>query len=259
MAGPLPPRLGGRAPGAGEVAADRLPEPRFGAQPLAHGAPADRPRAVAKLAGLARQRDASARLIDLTSRGAAGRPLSRRQSRAACPAGSSSGSPSPAPLPAIPGSWSATSRPRRSTFRCRRRSSICWRICRPAAGQLHLHLARSRRRALPVRPDRGALSRPDDGDRTGRAGLCGPASSLYRGAAVGGARHRRPAPATASGFTARFRARVKPPPRLRLPHPLPAQARARSAKARSRRCTRPSRGHVIRCHIPAAELMIASE
>ena len=45
-----------------------------------------------------------------------------------------------------------------------------------------------------------------------------------------------------------------PPIGLRLPHALPAQARRDLRRARSRRSSRSSTGHLMRCHIPIEEL-----
>ena len=67
---------------------------------------------------------------------------------------------------------------------------------RPAgqgAGDLPVHLARPRGGAVPVRPDRGALPGPGHGAWPGRDGLRRSAPPLHRGAALGGAQHRRPA------------------------------------------------------------------
>ena len=62
------------------------------------------------------------------------RPGRARSTRpAGSPAASGSGWRSPGPWPPSPTCWSATRSPRRSTSRCRARSSRCWRPCgRPA-------------------------------------------------------------------------------------------------------------------------------
>ena len=118
------------------------------------------------------------------------------------------------------------------------------------ACQLHLHLARSRRGALSLRPDRRALSRPDHGDRTVGRRLFRAASSLYRSAAVGGAQARPDRDARAFASTAK-----SPAPSIRhraASSTRAARARsARSASSRSRRCGEAQPGHSIRCHIPA--------
>ena len=89
---------------------------------------------------------------------------------------------------------------------------------------LPLHLARPRRRALPRRPHRRALPRPADGVRRRGDRLRGPAPSLHRGAALGGARRSTATSARASGSRARSRA----PPTRR-----PAASSTRAARASS--------------------------
>ena len=78
-------------------------------------------RALSRLAGLSRRqaRGAPARADRAAC---ACRSAISACGRRRCPAASSSASPSRAPSPATRGSWSATSRPARSTSRCRRRS-----------------------------------------------------------------------------------------------------------------------------------------
>ena len=93
-----------------------------------------------------------------------------------------------------------------------------------AEGLVPLHLARSRRRPLHLRPDRRALPRPPDGARAGRRRLRRPAPSVHRGAALGRAdgRRWRPRPDQARG---RHPERGRPTVGLRLPQSLPAQDR----------------------------------
>ena len=76
--------------------------------------------AAARRLSRARQRDAAAGEADQI--GAAGASATSTCGRRSCPAGSSSGSRSRGRSRATRGWWSATSRPRRSTCRCRRRS-----------------------------------------------------------------------------------------------------------------------------------------
>ena len=95
----------------------------------------------------------------------------------------------------------------------------------PRAGRLSVHQPRPRRGPLPVRPDRGPVPRPADGDRPRRAGVRGSAPPLHRGAAVGRADARRAATARADPARGRDPERRRPAERLRVPHPLPAQAR----------------------------------
>ena len=78
-------------------------------------------RSLKKLAGLTGA-EAETRMLELMQLGAARGTLRQRPARASSRAGSSSGSRSRARSPAIHSSSSATSRPRRSTSRCRRRS-----------------------------------------------------------------------------------------------------------------------------------------
>ena len=81
-----------------------------------------------------------------------------------CPAGSALGRPQAAVAIARafagePSSSSATSPRPPSTSPCRPRSSICSWSFKRKQGSLPLHLARSRRRPLHLRPDSGAVSR----------------------------------------------------------------------------------------------------
>ena len=104
----------------------------------------------------------------------------------------------------------------------------------PARHRLPLHLARPRRRALPLGSHRGAVPRAPDGARHGRGRVQRAAPSVHRGAALGGADDRRRA-APAHPPRGRHPERRRPAHRLRLPHALPAlprrQLRERGAAA----------------------------
>ena len=100
-----------------------------------------------------------------------------------------------------------------------------------------LHLARSRRRRVPVRSHRRALSRQDHGSGARRRAVPGAAASLYRGAArrVAAARSRGAARAPAA-CRATSRARSI---RLRAASSAPAAPmRSTPAQRRCRRCAK---------------------
>ena len=65
------------------------------------------------------------------------------------------------------------------------------RAAGPRERVVRLHLARPRRGALPVRPDRRAVPRAPHGARAGRGRVRGAAPSLHRGAALGRRDDRR--------------------------------------------------------------------
>ena len=110
------------------------------------------------------------------------------------------------------------------------------RAAGPRERLLRLHLARPRRRALPLRSHRRAVPRPPDGARPGRRRLRRPAPSLHRGAALGG-RHDR-GRGRAHPAAGRDPVRGEPADRVRLPHALSALPRhdLRRAGAAARRC-----------------------
>ncbi len=103
---------------------DGVPEPVRHAQPLDD-----------RSAGRSSARSKSSRSARTTPTGASGCCICSTWSscpapsptgcRGNCRAARNSASASPAPLPAAPASWSPTSRSRRSTCRCRRRSPTC--------------------------------------------------------------------------------------------------------------------------------------
>ena len=107
-------------PRSGPRRADRVPEPGLGAQPAPHRAPdhAARSAPARRDEGQGRQRP-RARPGRI---GAPARDLARRARPASSPAARSSASRSRVRSPGRPSWWCATSRPRRSTCRCRRRS-----------------------------------------------------------------------------------------------------------------------------------------
>ncbi len=104
-----------------------------------------------------------------------------------------------------------------------------------------VHLARPRRRPLPVRPDRRALPGTADGAGPGRAGLLGPPPPVHRGAALRRADDRGRRAAADQARRAR-----SPAPRTRRraasSRPAARASWARSARRPSRRWPRPSRG-----------------
>ena len=130
---------------------------------------------------------------------------------------------------------------------------------RRAAGQgarlVHLHLARPRRRALRLRPDRRALPRAADGARQLGGRLLRPAPPLHRGAALGRADDRRPRAASGSSSRARSRAPRTRPPAV-CSTPAVRAASEPSATRSSRRSSRSSPNHLMRCHIPIDELRV---
>ena len=175
-------RLGGRArrpraPGHDRQALsrrhprdpDRLPEPRPGAQPAARRQ-ADR-RPGARAAGGPARTQAGRPHARADALRPARRPVPLRSARLALGRAEAAGR-------------DRTGVRRQSAHRRLRRADLRPRRLRPGgdpeparrapagrADLLHLHLARSRGRPLPLRPDRRALPRPADGGRPGRARL----------------------------------------------------------------------------------------
>ena len=195
-----------------------------------------------------RARDAEARLRELAHSVRLRRAADPSSGRRSSPAASSSAWRSRARSPATRASWCATSRRRRSTSRCRRRSSTCSPSCRREKGtRVPVHLARPRRRALPVRPHRRALPRAADGARAGGDGLRPAAPPVHRGAAVGGARGGRHRAAADP-------ARGRDPQRTRTRRRAACSTRAAratsatSAASRSRELKEVEPGHFWRCH-----------
>ena len=184
-------------------APDRVPEPGLRAQPPPHGAPDPAPLAQApgrdhgqcgrRAHPHAQRGRAPARPRRPAAPGAAlGRPEAARRDRARVR------------RRAAPG------RLRRAHLGARRLGAgrdpqPARRAAVPARHGLPLHLARSRRRALPLGSHRRALSRAPDGARHGRGRVQRPPPSVHRGAALGGADDRRRA-ASASASRARSRA-----------------------------------------------------
>ena len=109
-----------------------------------------------------------------------------------------------------------------------------------ARHRLPLHLARPRRRALPLGSHRGALPRAADGARHGRGRVQRAAPSVHRGAALGGADDRRRA-ARADPPRGRHPERRQPAQRAACSTRAARASWARSARARSRRSSRSSR------------------
>ena len=89
--------------------------------------------------------------------------------------------------------------------------------------ELPVHLPRPGRGALPRRPDRGDVPRPDPGGRRLRDDLPRPEPPVHRGAAVGGAERRRRG-ADADPPRRRDPEPGQPAERLRVPHALPARS-----------------------------------
>ena len=115
--------------------------------------------------------------------------------------------------------WSPTSRSRRSTSRCRRRSiNLLLRIQAEHDTTLRVHQPRPRPGALPRRRRRGDVSRAGHGSGAGRRALRPALSPLHRGAALRGARARSDHPDRAH------------PPRRRDPEPAERAARAAASR-----------------------------
>ena len=221
---------GGRA-----RAADRLPEPRLGAQP-----PPQRAADPAARAAQARRPDAASaaeqRLLELVAAGAARRALPDACARARSRAASSSASRSRARSPATRAWSSATSRPRRSTSRCRRRSSTCSSSSRRSERVAYLFISHDLGVVRYI-SDRIAVLYLGRLMELGPAEVVfvGPAPPLHRGAALGGADDRRRRPRA-------DQARRRDPERRRAARAAASSTRAatassaRSASSRSRRC-----------------------
>ncbi len=142
---------------------------------------------------------------------------------------------------------------RRAAVHRRRRAGVRARRLDPGAGHQSavrparalrpddaVHLARSRRRRIPVRPDRRALSRQGDGSLAGEGAVQGAQASLHRGAArsvaaAGSGSPPRPAPARR-----RYPESRRSTVGLRLPHPL-SRTRWMRAPRRCRRCAKSRR------------------
>ena len=108
----------------------------------------------------------------------------------------------------------------RAPHRGLRRTDLCARRIGPggdpesvgraageASSQLPVHLPRLGYGALSIGSNRGALPRPADGDRTGRAGVCGPHHPYT--AALLSARPRAWASGRLRGFACRARSRAR--------------------------------------------------
>ena len=141
--------------------------------------------------------------------------------------------------------WSATSRSRRSTCRCARRSSTCSRDLQRELGlALPVHLARPVGGAPHRRPRRGDVSRPHRGDRRSRIAVDRAAPSLHAGADLGRAAARPGADTGAAPHRAAGRSAEpgQSADRMPVPHPLldggghlsnrPGAARSRAGSAR---------------------------
>ena len=211
-------------PRAGQGRPDRLPEPGLRAQPAVLDPAHHRPRGDDADGREGRQGGV-----------AAARPRPLRPVRRA---------PDPAAAVAALGRVEAARRDRarvrrRSEDRRLRRADVGARRLRAgrdpqpprgAAGgegrRLPVHLARPRRRALPVRPDRRPLPRAPDGAGRGRHRVRPAAASVHGGPALRRAergRHRA-GPDPARGRHPEPR---RPAVRLRVPHALPALHRRR--------------------------------
>ena len=234
-------------------AADRLPEPRLGAQPppqrpadpAARAAPLGDLRGEAaekrlRRAGLAEVRLAE-RYLSVRPGSALGRPQAARRDRARVRR-------QPAP-----------GRLRRADLGARRLGAggdpqPAGRAPGARAGRLPLHLPRPRRRALHLRPHRGALPRPADGARARRR-----SSSPVRTTPTPrrcSRRCRRSTAAAASGSSSRARSPAPPsrPAAASSTRAATASSATICERRRSRRSSRCEDGHLMRCHIPLEEL-----
>ena len=240
-------RRGSRGRPRRRGAADRLPEPRLRAQP-----PTLRPthaQAHAREARGRQGRSGRARAEELVE--------AVRLSSALCERGPAVGRPEAAVAitrrsRVSPGSSSATSRPRRSTSRCRPRSSTC----SSSSGT-------SRRATSSSATTSASCATSPTASRSctlGRLMELGPAEtrlrpaapSLHGGAPLGGTDDRRRA-ARANRPRGRDPARREPALRLCLPHALSAIPR-RDLRGEEPPLAEVEPSHLMRCHIPVDEL-----
>ena len=225
----------------------------------AHGAATSIGRALTKLAGPARQR-ARGRAASTRGCGAAARPLSRRANRASSPAGSSSAWPSPGRSPASP-----------RVVVCDEPTSALDVSVQAAILNLLADLqARASVSAyIFISHDLGVVRYLADRIAVlylGRIMEIGPAEAVFAGphhpyteallSAVPDAR--------AADAGARIRLQGEIPSALKPPSGCVFHTRCPRKLGRICESEEPALhvaepGHVIRCHIPAAELMIASE
>ena len=232
-------------------AADRLPEPRLGAQPAllrpAHPQPGAG-EAARRLERRPRRAPARARALrplrhapdQLAAGPALGRAQAARRDRARVRR------------------RAARRRLRRADLGARRlRAGGDPQPARRAAGRegrhLPVHLARPRRRALPVRPHRRALPRPADGARRRRDRVHARRTIPTRRRCCPRCRRSTGSSASGSGSRARSRATATRRPAASST-PAARATSATSAISRSPSSRRSSPGHFWRCHYSVEEL-----
>ena len=145
-----------------------------------------------------------------------------------------------------PGLSSPTNRYRRSTCRFRRRSSICFPICKNGGGDAAVYFARSRRGGASVSGRGGDVPGADCRERRPRCVISPAAASLHAGLAGGGADAGCTSlpPRAASG---------EPPNPANPPHGCRFHPRCPQATAQCReqapRLRSVAPGHQVACHV----------